>query len=77
MLVDFNETKRLLSRRGEMPVGGSVHSPINHFRYMGHMSQAVAKMARGGDNRTILKNAVSVMRRMRDNDRINIERPLG
>jgi hypothetical protein len=77
MLQDFNEVRRLLSRRGDMAVLGSVHRPINHHRYMGHMDKKVSQMARGGDNRTRLQNAVSVMRRMRDNDNIIVERPLG
>ena len=55
----------------------NTNRPVNNHRFKGHMDSKVAPMARGGDNRTILKNRVSVMRRMRDNDRINIERPLG
>jgi len=53
------------------------HRPITHYRLGGYMDAKISQKARGGDNRTILQNKVSVMRRMRDNDKINVERPLG
>lgn len=53
------------------------HAPVPHHRLKGHMDKLVAKMGRGGDERQRVPNNVSVARRMRDNDTIIVDRPLG
>ena len=69
------DTERLSQSRGG--IATETHQPIPHHRLKGYMNKKVETMARGGDNRTVIPNAVSVMRRIRDNDRITQNRPLG
>jgi len=47
------------------------HLPIPHYR------QKITLKQRGGDERTILQNRVSQIRKFRDNDPIIQKRPLG
>jgi hypothetical protein len=69
------DTERLSQSRGG--IATETHQPIPHHRLQGHMDAEIAQMGRGGDSRTRVSNNVSVVRRMRDNDPINIDRPLG
>jgi len=55
----------------------NTNRPVEHHRLQGHMDKEVARMGRGGDSRTRVLNNNNVARRMRDNDSINIDRPLG
>jgi len=70
------DTARLSQSRGGI-AHSNTHQPVGHMRLRGHMDKKVAGMGRGGDSRTRISNNVSVARRMRDNDPINIDRPLG
>jgi len=69
------DTERLNQTRGG--IVSDNHAPIKHDRLKGHMDEKVAVMGRGGDSRTRVSNNNNVARRMRDNDPINIDRPLG
>ena len=70
------DTARLSQSRGGIAHSNN-HQPVGHMRLQGHMDNKVAGKGRGGDSRTRISNNVSVARRMRDNDPINIDRPLG
>lgn len=69
------DTARLSQSRGG--IATETHQPIPHHRLQGHIDPKVAVAGRGGDRRDRLKNSNSVVRRMRDNDPINVDRPLG
>ena len=57
---------------------GAVHQALkNKFRLLGHIDSLIAKHPRGADIRHRVASRVSIARRMRDNDSINIDRPLG
>lgn len=70
------DNTRLSQSRGGIAHNNS-HAPVGHHRLRGHIDPKVASRGRGGDSRTRVLNNVSVARRMRDNDPINIDRPLG
>ena len=81
MKTNINHTEkhrdmdRLSQSRGGIVADN--HPPIPHFRLKGYMDNEVGKRGRGGDIRTRVPNNVSVARRMRDNDKIIVDRPLG
>lgn len=72
------DLERELARKRNMPQSATNGAPVveNH-RLQGHMDKKVARMGRGGDERTRVLNNNNVARRMRDNDPINVDRPLG
>lgn len=51
------------------------HQPIKHHRLDAYMNNRIKQ--RGGDNRDVLRNAVSQIRMIKDNDKILVDRPLG
>ena len=70
------DKQRLVQSRGGIS-SDNTHAPVGHHRQQGHIDPKVASMPRGGDSRTVVSNNNSVVRRKRDNDAINIDRPLG
>ena len=70
------DEKRLTGTRGGIAPTNS-HQPVGHHRLRGHTDPKVALKPRGGDSRTVVPNKNNVVRRIRDNDAINIDRPLG
>ena len=70
------DERRLTNVRGGI-ARDNHHQPVGHHRLRGHIDKKVASMGRGGDSRTAVLNNNSVARRKRDNDPINIDRPLG
>ena len=75
--MDLQRDKERLSQSRGGIAHSNTHQPVGHMRLQGHMDNKVAGKGRGGDSRTRISNNVSVARRMRDNDPINIDRPLG
>ena len=76
-MLDRNRDKQRLSQsRGGIAPSNS-HQPVGHHRLRGHTDPKVALKPRGGDSRTVVPNKNNVVRRIRDNDAINIDRPLG
>ncbi len=71
MITDKHELKRFLLKRGMGLINSGTHRPIPNLR------QRLTMKMRGGDSRSILLNRVSQIRKLRDNDAIIQNRPLG
>jgi len=70
------DERRLTGTRGGIAPSNS-HQPVGHMRQRGHIDPKVALKPRGGDSRTVVPHKNNISRRLRDNDAINIDRPLG
>ena len=68
------DTERLSQSRGGV-VHNNNHAPVGHMRQRGHIDNLSQRA--GGDARHQVLNNNNVARRKRDNDPINIDRPLG
>ena len=68
------DTKRLSQSRGGIS-SDNTHAPVGHMRQRGHIDNLSQRA--GGDTRQRVLNNNNVARRKRDNDPINIDRPLG
>ena len=70
------DERRLTGIRGGIAPDNH-HKPVGNHKLMGHRDLRVSLKSRGGDSKTRVLNNNSVQRRKRDNDPINIDRPLG
>ena len=68
------DEKRLTNVRGGIAHSNN-HQPVGHMRQRGHIDNLSQRA--GGDARQRVLNNNNVARRKRDNDPINIDRPLG